>query len=270
MLTNTAGGTISGTGLAAIEALGPASVANAGLIDPAAYGVDLTAGGSVINAAGGTIEGTVAGVLISGGDGTVTNGGTIIGGGVDAVSLAAGFSNRVILDSGAVFIGLVDGGNTIGAGAISTLELTATGRRVRCVGFGAEYVNFARVEVDPGALWKFGATNNLAAGTTLTDQGSVAGAEGTRSRREGRSPSPACAGIDRVRNRERGELVGMSRLVAGGSGDGSLLISNGGSATSAGVEVAANAGATGEIFVTGSQLPAVEHWLHHGWRRGSR
>ena len=63
---------------------------NSGVIDPATYGVDLTAGGAVTNVAGGTIEGTVAGVLIAGGAGTVTNAGLISGGGTDAVILAAG------------------------------------------------------------------------------------------------------------------------------------------------------------------------------------
>ncbi|MDR3663749.1 MAG: hypothetical protein P4L86_25735, partial [Mycobacterium sp.] len=89
-LTNAAGGTIVGSGLAAIQAtLGPATVSNAGMIDPATDGVDLTAGGSVSNAAGASIEGTQAGVAISGGAGTVTNAGLIRGGGVDAVTLAA-------------------------------------------------------------------------------------------------------------------------------------------------------------------------------------
>ncbi len=95
-LTNSAGGVISGSGLAVVEAVGPASVTNAGVIDPAAYGVDLMAGGTVTNISGGTIIGTVAGVMISGGAGTVITGGSIVGGGTDAVSLPAGFANRVV------------------------------------------------------------------------------------------------------------------------------------------------------------------------------
>ncbi len=125
-LINAAGGTISGNGLAAIEAIGLASVVNSGVIDPAADGVDLTAGGTVTNTAGGVIEGTVTGVSISGGPGTVTNGGTIIGGGTDAVSLAAGFTDLVVINPGAVFVGIVDGGNPVGGPFASTVELAGT------------------------------------------------------------------------------------------------------------------------------------------------
>ena len=123
-LTNGVGGTISGVGLAVIEALGPASVTNAGVIDPATYGVDDLAGGTVTNLAGASIDGTDAGVLIAGGAGTVINAGTISGGG-DAVRFAAGQADRVVVDPGAVFNGTIDGGNTIGTTAVSALELAS-------------------------------------------------------------------------------------------------------------------------------------------------
>ena len=76
-LTNVAGGAIVGSGSAAIEAtLGPATVNNAGVIDPATDGVDLAAGGSVSNAAGGTIAAPATAWSSAGGC-HKTNAGTI-------------------------------------------------------------------------------------------------------------------------------------------------------------------------------------------------
>ncbi len=64
-LINTSSGTISGYGLAVIEGTGgPAAVLNAGVIDPATFGVYLHSGGTVTNVAGGLIDGTVAGVKV--------------------------------------------------------------------------------------------------------------------------------------------------------------------------------------------------------------
>ena len=81
-LRNASGATIVGSGNAAISAGAGATVVNAGLIDPANYGVYLPDGGTVTNVSGGTIAGTVAGVKISGGAGTVINAGSIYGTGV--------------------------------------------------------------------------------------------------------------------------------------------------------------------------------------------
>ena len=61
--------------------------------------------------------------MLSGGAGTVANAGTIGGGtfsGNYAVSMAAGFNNRLVVTQGAVFNGKVNGG-----GPTSVLELTS-------------------------------------------------------------------------------------------------------------------------------------------------
>ena len=179
-VTNVAGGTISGNGLAVIESEGgPASVFNAGIIDPATYGVYLPAGGSVTNAAGGTIEGTSIGVLIKGGAGTVVTAGTIAGDGGTAVSLAAGFGNRVVLDAGASFSGIVDGGNAIGGGAVSTLELDSASSVGMLSGIGSTLTDFAAVTIDSSARWTLSGSNSLAVGGTISNAGTLSLANAT-------------------------------------------------------------------------------------------
>jgi T5SS/PEP-CTERM-associated repeat protein/autotransporter passenger strand-loop-strand repeat protein len=252
-LTNAADGTISGSGLAAIEALGPASVSNSGVIDPATYGVDLTVGGSVTNAAGGTIEGTVAGVLISGGAGTVTNAGLISGGGTDAVTLAAGFANRVILDPGATFSGAVDGGNTIGASAASTLELASTSATGTLSGLGTEFVNFAQALVDAGASWSLAGESTLAAGTTLTDQGALM-LNGTTVVGGGKVTIDGTAGLPASATVEGGgSWSGTSDFVIGEAGAGGLLVATAGSVSTSAADVAQGVGSSGTITVTGAE-----------------
>ena len=252
-LTNSAGGVISGAGLAVIEALGPASVMNAGMIDPATYGVDLMAGGTVTNAAGGTIDGTVAGVLVTGGAGTVITGGSIIGGGTDAVSLPAGYANRVILDPGAAFMGLVDGGNPAGGTIASVLELGGVAGSTKLSGLGSQFVGFGTVAIDSGAYVLLSGANTLGAGVALTDAGvfSIKG---------GASLTEASAGV------VSGSLttvdgVGSSwnaagGLVVGGPGGASLVVSGKGSLGAAGsltaLVLGSAAGGTGALTVTGT------------------
>jgi hypothetical protein len=170
--------------------------------DTAGNGITLAAGGTVLNNAGARIAGGQYGVSIAGGAGTVINAGSIAG--AEAVQLAAGYANRVMLAPGAAFSGMVNGGNTIGAASASTLELVSGAtqemlselRRVftsfytsygTLSGIGVNYTGFGLVTVDDGATWVLGGTNSIAAGTTLaiagrlnesgslTNAGSIAG-----------------------------------------------------------------------------------------------
>jgi hypothetical protein len=174
-VTNDAGGTITAgdLGLSFGNAVSGSAgavgtVVNAGaIIDTGTMGsaVALYAGGSVTNAAGAVIQGsTDNGIFITDGAGTVSNAGTIAvtGTNIDAVLLGAGSPNRVIVDPGAVFSGTVDGGNTIGASIVSTLELAAGSGTL--AGVGASFVNFGGITFDPGAAWDIGGSTAALAG----------------------------------------------------------------------------------------------------------
>jgi Hint domain len=180
-ITNQAGGTISGQSYGISGSGGPVTVSNAGLI--AAYGakgkaVHLAEGGTVINQAGGTIGGHLGiNSLLAGM--TVVNAGTIIGTGGTAIQFAAGYTNLLTIDPGAVFTGTADGGNTVGATAVSTLEL-APGTSIGTLsGLGTQFIDFTQTTIDTGAYWVLNGSNSLAAGTTLTNAGTLAVTDAT-------------------------------------------------------------------------------------------
>ncbi len=174
-VSNASHGTIVGSKYSGVYIKGGSgTVLNAGLIESigtGGAGVYLAHGGLVSNSAGGVIEGG-AGVVISGGAGTVVDAGTIDGGG-DAVLLATGFANRVVIDPDAVFNGTVDGGNTLGATAVSKLELVSGASAGALTGFASKYIDFGHITVDAGATWSLTNNETLAPGVTLTDSGTV-------------------------------------------------------------------------------------------------
>jgi antigen 43 len=157
-ISNASSGTIAGGG---IYAFGQTTLVNAGkvlgLTASNVYGaIDLTAGGIITNLSTGTIaaEGGAYGVKITGAAGTVTNAGYIDGGSGDAVTLSAGtagYANLVVIDPGARFRGIVDGGAT----AHSTLELGSGASIGTLSGFGSEYVHFGTLTFAPSAQWLF-------------------------------------------------------------------------------------------------------------------
>jgi hypothetical protein len=119
----------------------------------------------VLNQASASISGAI-GIGLNGG-GTVTNAGTITGAGGKAVTLGSGSNELLVVDPGAAFNGLVDGGNTIGATSTSTLELAAGAGTFG--GAGASFTNFGSIEFDSGAAWKLiGAPAALAGGQTIS------------------------------------------------------------------------------------------------------
>jgi hypothetical protein len=199
VVTNQAGGVISGGngGVSVIATRG--TVVNAGSIDSTdlgnGYAVILNAGGFVTNQSGGVMVGT-RGVEVAASAGTVTNAGTIAGtslgvsffsaagtltnqsggtisGGFDAVRFAAGYSNLLVIDPGAVFDGTVTGGNTAGATAVSVLELAAGPGAGTLTGLGSQFVDFVQATIDSGASWTFASSNTIGAGYTLTNDGTL-------------------------------------------------------------------------------------------------
>jgi len=181
-IANQAGGTISGaTGIVSANIAvslggGQSTLTNAGTIlgtGTAGHGVTLAFGGILDNLAGGTISGQT-GVAMTGKAGTVVNAGTIVGMGGTAVSLAAGFYNHLVqVDSGAVFSGIVDGGNTAGSPNVSTLELRSSASTGTISGVGTDFINFGDVRIASGASWVMTGSNTIVAGQSLTNAGSL-------------------------------------------------------------------------------------------------
>lgn len=175
-VTNQAGGTMTGYG--AVRASIPSTVINQGRIAGAAgggFGVLLGGGGTITNLAGGTITGGtgarfLAQTSLAGATGgTVVNGGYLSGSGGTAISFIAGYNNRLVLRPEGTIVGVVNGGNTIGSTATSTLELGLVGGTASTAGtlngFGSQFSNFGTIALTDQAQWTINGA--IAAGTTL-------------------------------------------------------------------------------------------------------
>jgi len=180
------------------------TVVNNGYIVGSKIGVALGAGGTVTDYGfinGGKTSGGAAVWLQSGGgtaripagysitgfigvraDGpsTVINQGIINGvtGGA-AVQFGAGANQRLVIDPGAVFRGTVDGGNTAGSTAVSTLELASSASMGTLSGLGSKYINFGSIVVDTNADWSLAGSNTVASGSMLTLTGASMSDSGT-------------------------------------------------------------------------------------------
>jgi hypothetical protein len=195
-VTNTTTGTISGDSYGVVAYSATATVVNMGTILASRnYGVYFAAGGYLTNATMGTIiggaggfkdggatativnSGYIAGLggvgVYLGAGGTVINAGTISGGLPTgyAVEFRGGYTNRLIDDPGAIFVGTINGGNSFSSGFVSTLELAAGSGGGTLSGIGSHYTGFTQTTIDAGASWTFSGANYLAAGYTLTNAG---------------------------------------------------------------------------------------------------
>ena len=119
-------------------------------------GVWLHGPGAISNASSGTIYGGLDGVVIYD-QTTLINAGSI-GGQQYAVHAAAGFADRLIVAPGAIFSGLVSGGNALTATIASVLELAAGSAAGTIAGFDSKYLGFREIAIDAGAAWSLGGT----------------------------------------------------------------------------------------------------------------
>ena len=107
--------------------------------------------GLISNATTGTIDGGPYGIVAYY-QTTLVNFGSV-GGSVWAFDPTPGFADRVIVAPGAVFSGIVSGGNTIGASVVSTLQLASGSSGGTLPGLGSQFIDFAQVYAKPDALW---------------------------------------------------------------------------------------------------------------------
>jgi Bacterial Ig-like domain len=166
-------GTISGViGTSSAGIYSPASgvsVQNTGKISGAVAGLYLSSGGTVTNGANGLISATGSyGIYVSGAAGVVTNLGTITGASYAVDLTFSSASNRVVVGPGAVFNGLVSGGNgtlelAAGSGAAGTLSGTIGGT-------SGSFRNFSQLVIDPGAVWSLSGALQI---TTIQIGGSL-------------------------------------------------------------------------------------------------
>jgi hypothetical protein len=256
-VSNQSGGVIAGFVGVAI-ALG-GSVVNAGNIagtsaTVSGAGITLSQGGSVSNLAGGQISGYIGIEAVGGGSATVYNAGGISGV-TYAVTLAGGYANRVILAPNATFVGLVDGGNPIGAGAVSTLELVPGDTAGTLSGLGTQYIDFGQINVDPGATWTL-TGGSLAMGGGVHDAGTLTNADtlnGAVTLAGGGILTNAAGGIISVASgpdvyspgASAASVVNAGLISNIGCGTGILLTAGGGVANLAGGTIAGYQGIVG-------------------------
>jgi T5SS/PEP-CTERM-associated repeat protein len=257
-------GTISGAwGIANSGA--PGTVTNAGYLDGTLQSGVFLIGGTVTNAPLGRIVG-VSGIVIRGAAGTVANSGFIEATSPAgyAIYLANGFANRVVDNPGARFSGLVNGGNAVGEGAVSTLELGVGSQAGTLSGLATQFINFQQVTVDAGAFWSMTGANTVAAGATLSNQGNLA-LNGAL-RMNGTLTSAQAMTVASGGGIVASATVGVSgaswnlasELVVGALGSGSVTISNAASvvAETAGLlpamALGAGSGGAGSLLVTGT------------------
>lgn len=209
-LLNESGATIDGVTLGV--QFGAGTMENAGVVDSDGIGIKLLSGATLTNKAFGIVSGQT-GVYAA--NATVVNAGTILTGGSIAVQFESGTEGRLVVDPGAVF-----GGENIGGGAQTVLEL-ATGGAGTISGLGSNFTGFGTVTVDANATWEMAGNNVLQDsafynagsiwldGSTLLDTGTVVNTGGIR--------------IDQGSTAALGGLTGTGNVTLGT--DGTLELS---------------------------------------------
>jgi hypothetical protein len=140
---------------------GGGTIINHGVISGTRAAIDLFAG-TIINT--GKMIGTDSGIFAARG-GTIIDSGGISAGAGDAIYFGPGVSSRLVLTPSAKITGTVDLNGGI-------LEL-AWGTKTGSIALGRQYETVGAITLDSHALWDLSAAAAIAAGVTLTNNGTI-------------------------------------------------------------------------------------------------
>jgi hypothetical protein len=163
-VVNGVGGSISAlnNGAGVYVPTGTGNVQNDGSISGKNYGVYFSAGGRVANganSASASISGGSYGIYVTGEPGTVTNAGTISGGSYAVYFSFNSASNKLIVEPGAVFTGVVSGGQGM-------LELANGVGSISGISSSGSFRDFQSLSIDAGGAWTLNGANNSVANVT--------------------------------------------------------------------------------------------------------
>lgn len=204
---NGAGAAISGATRGLYVTGGAATVTNAGSVAGGQYGAYLNNGGTLSNAAGALISGgTLEGVRIGNGVTTVTNAGRISGGNGTAIRFGNA-ADTLILQTGSVLNGNVDG-----RGGSDALILEGTGSE------DSNFLNFETLTMR-GVQWTLSGTSSF---NSATIDSGILGISGVHNGPVAISAPGTLAGSGTI-----GGTVANDGTIAPGSGVATLTITGG-------------------------------------------
>jgi hypothetical protein len=227
-VTNQAAGTISGGNGIVVSNFGTATIVNSGVVTgTSSTGISVLGTAAITNEAGGTISGVFGIRAPNAMAHTIVNRGSIAGS-TKAIEFGDAANHRLVVEAGAAFTGLVDGGAATTDAKAATLQLTSAAATGTLSGLGTQFVNFGKVGIDSGARWVMPSAT-LQSGATLTNAGSILSAV-------------TLAGVADV-------TIGAGALVGSGSGG---LIGAGAGAVTLTTSGAINGGAVAVDLLAGA------------------
>ncbi len=148
-----------------------ASLINSGTVTQAGSGAGITlvSGGMVTNAAGALISGAT-GVYGASGPATVVNAGTLQGTGGVAVQFKSA-ADRLVVETGAAFVGAVQGGGGTLELATAPATITGLGTSPTISNLAATLGGFGTYALDGAGSWTLAGANTLTAAQSLIDNG---------------------------------------------------------------------------------------------------
>jgi hypothetical protein len=163
----------------------------------------------VINA--GMIDGTRVGIAVTAG-GTITDRGMLAGGSF-AVSFAAGFSDKLIIDAGSHLSGTAFGGGGV-------LELSPDGKKTGTITLAnGQYEDFSTIDIAAKSIWDFAGTFIAASTISVVNNGTIAEAKSDLATFDGAISGNGTIAILKQELTLNGSVAAGQKIMFSGTGE---------------------------------------------------